>query len=100
MALPVAPLLITPTPPREDTAQIWEGDVQPRAPAIVTVTGTMTGIVTTFVRNAVTPLPIAPLVAPAGPVPTTSTVVTHQLNGRRRTKLNSGRIGRQRGRLC
>jgi len=96
MALPVAPLLITPTPPREDAAQIWEGHVQPRAPAIVTVTRT----VTTFVRNAVTPLPIAPLVAPVGPVPATSTVVTHQLDGRRRAKLNRGGVGRERRRLC
>ena len=69
-------LWITPTPPGEDTAQIWEGDVQPCAPAIVTVT------VATFVWNAVTPLPIAPLVAPTGPVPTASTAVTHQLDRR------------------
>ena len=48
-------LLITPTPPRQDAAQIWEGDVQPCAPAIVTVT------VATFVWNAVTPLPICPI---------------------------------------
>jgi hypothetical protein len=38
-------LWITPTPPGEDTSQIWIGDVPARAPAIVTVTGT----VTTFV---------------------------------------------------
>ena len=75
MALPVAPLLITPTPPREDAAQIWEGHVQPRAPAIVTVTGT----VTTFVWNAVTPLPIAPLVAPVRPVLTAPTAIACQL---------------------
>ena len=96
MAMPVAPLLITPTPPREDTAQIRVGDVPPRTPAIVTVTGT----ITTFVWNAVTPLPIPPLVTPAGPVPTTSAVVTYQLDGRRRAKLNRGGIGRKRSRLC
>ena len=89
-------LWITPTPPREDTAQIWIGDVPARAPAIVTVTGT----VTTFAWNAVTPLPIGPLVAPAGPMPPASTVVTHQLDGRRRAELNRNRIRRERSRLC
>ena len=89
-------LWITPTSPGEDTAQIWIGDVPARAPAIVTVTGT----VTTFVWNAVTSLPIAPLVAPAGPMPPASTVVTHQLDERRGSKLNRSRIRRERGRLC
>jgi hypothetical protein len=84
-------LWITPTPPGEEAAQIWIGDVPARAPAIVTVT------VTTFVWNAVTPLPIAPLLAPAGPMPPASTVVPHQLDGRRRAELNRGRIGRERG---
>jgi hypothetical protein len=57
--------LITPTPPREDTAPIGIRIVPARAPSLITVT--------TFVRNAITPLPIAPLVAPVGPVPTAST---------------------------
>jgi hypothetical protein len=89
-------LWITPTSPGEDTAQIWIRDVPARSPAIVTVTGT----VTTFVWNAVTSLPIAPLVAPAGPMPPASTVVAHQLDGRRRAELNRNRIRRERSRLC
>jgi len=44
--------------------------VRPRAPAAVR---------TPFVRNAVTPMPIAPLVAPVVAVPAASAAVTHQL---------------------
>jgi len=78
-------------PHRGRTALIWIRIVPPCAPAIVTVT--------TFVRNAVTRLPITPLVAPAGSVPAASRAVTHQLHRQRRTKLNRARIGRERGRL-
>src|SRR5262252_7412062 len=78
-------------PHRGRTALIWTRIVPPCAPAIVTVT--------TFVRNAVTRLPITPLVAPAGSVPAASRAVTHQLHRQRRTKLNRARIGRERGRL-
>ena len=85
-------LLITPTPTRENTAPIRIGILPPRAPAVVTVT--------TFVRNAITRLPITPLVSPAGSVPAAPAVVPHQLHGRCRANLNRGKIGRERSRLC
>ena len=83
-------LLITPAPPKRCRTPIWIGVVPSSAPAVVS---------TTFVRNAITPLPIAPLVAPLGPVVATSTTVTHQLDRRRRAKLDRGWLGRERGRL-
>ena len=68
-------LLITPTPPRPCYAPIWVGIVRACAPAAVLTTS----------RNAITPLPIGPLVAPVGPVPTASTAVAHRLEQRCRT---------------
>ena len=58
------------------------------------------GVVATPVRNTVAPAPIAPFVTPAVPVPTASTAVARQLNGRLRAKLSEGMIERERGRLC
>ena len=84
-------LLITPTPPRPCYAPIWVGIVRACAPAAV---------LTTSIRNAITPLPIAPLVAPVGPVPTASTAVAHRLERRCRTWLDRGRLWRERCRLC
>src|SRR5262249_15467477 len=78
-------------PHRGRTAPIWIRIVPPCAPAIVTET--------IFVRNAVTRLPITPLVAPPGSAPAASRALTHQLHRRRRTRLNRARIGRERGRL-
>src|SRR5215468_9238786 len=77
-------------PPREDSANL-DTDCTTLRPAIVTVT--------IFVRNAVTRLPITPLIAPPGSVPAASRAVTHQLHRRRPTRLNRARIGRERGRL-
>jgi hypothetical protein len=57
------------------------------------------GVVGTPVRNTVAPVPIAPLVAPAAPVPTASTVIAHQLNERCRPKLNPRRVAPNRRRL-
>jgi hypothetical protein len=75
-------LLIAPTPTREDTAPIWVGVVPPRAPAVVTVT--------TFVWNALTPLPIAPLVAPAGSVPTATRASRAKLTALSLRRLRGG----------
>jgi hypothetical protein len=52
------------------------------------------------VRNTVAPVPKAPLVAPAVPVPTPSTANANQLNKRCRPKHNPCRHRRERSRLC
>ena len=59
-----------PTPWSGWNAPIGGGIVRPRA---------ITAVRTPFVRNAVTPMPIAPLVAPVVAVPAASAAVTHQL---------------------
>ena len=67
-----------PTPWSGRTAPIWGRIVRPRAIATVR---------TTFVRNAVTPMPKAPLVTPVVAVPAAAAAVTHQLYGRRNGEL-------------
>src|SRR5207245_2135483 len=54
----------------------------------------------TSVRYAVAPMPIAPLIAPAAPMPAASAAVTHQLKGRRGAKLDRAGFGRRGCRLC
>ena len=81
-------LWITPTP--IGTAPICMGIVPPDAPATVRVP----------VRNAVTPMPIARLVAPVGSMPTVSAAVPDQFDRRRRAQLGRGSAWRvQRSRL-
>ena len=60
------------------------GIVRPRA---------ITAVRTPFVRNAVTPMPIAPLVTPVVAVPATAAAVAHQLDRRRNAKPAGERFG-------
>jgi hypothetical protein len=63
---------VTPTPAP------WCGGAAPNGGRIVRPS-TIAAVRTPFVRNAVTPMPIAPLVTPVVAVPAAAAAVTHQL---------------------
>ena len=56
-------------------------------------------VVSVAIRNAV-PMPIAPVVLPMDAVPAPPADVVSQLDRRCGAKLDRGRLGRGRGRLC
>jgi hypothetical protein len=62
---------------------------EPRAVALVNVS----------IRNAV-PMPMAPVVLPVDAMQAPAAGMVNQLDGRCRAKLDRGRRGRERGRVC